>query len=397
VALADVNRDGAIDVALAVDDKLLIYRNRGDGTFLTPLSYPVSITFGSGAVASGDFNHDGFPDFIVGFVGDGSDASQMFINNGNGTFTPLSVQNAGFGTFFGVDLNKDGYDDIVTQESITTMVNKRSFVPSDWRNSFTITDICTCASEGAGMVVADLTGDGYPDIVSAAGSNGQRPLRYYVNNGDGTFGPSQGFRSAPWSASTRAMVAADFDGDGALDLAAASDNQFFFARNLGGGGFPVVQVAPYAVSPSSPPTSGFNIVALDLNDDGQRDLVIFAGGTPQDFFLVALNQTNPSGPIRLPSIVPDHGGNTGTVTVTLSLTTAVENPAVRLTSSSGVQINALSVGVTTYHGASVVAATFDLIGSAVGKYDVSILADGTVVAQIPEVSRSSRVARRILR
>lgn len=389
VAVEDFNRDGWQDVALASGANVSILLNRGDGTLGLPAAYPVSIWLGAGGMATGDFNRDGYPDLIVTFVGDTDDQSQMFLNAGDGTFQPLDVKHIGYGRVLTADLNNDGYADIISHESITTFLNSRHpFTESNWDTIFSPTDICGGCFFGlfinhndTGFVAADLTGDGYPDIISGVdGAGDQTPLSLYVNNGHGGFGPNQGAQTGPWRGHILGLVAADFDGDGVLDLAASSYNEFRFARNIGGGTFAALQTVAYQVADF---TSGWNLAALDLNDDGQPDLVISATCAPycgnQNFLLVSLNQTRPSVKLRGPSLFPNTGGNTGTVTVSISIPGLSSGATITLTAPGQPDIIGANATVTTYYGVTVLTAAFPLTGAMPGSYNVVIVSGDTIL------------------
>jgi hypothetical protein len=63
--VADFNRDGILDVAAVSfsTNTVQVFLGNGNGSFSTPLSFPVDINpFG---LAVGDFNGDGFPDLAT--------------------------------------------------------------------------------------------------------------------------------------------------------------------------------------------------------------------------------------------------------------------------------------------------------------------------------------------
>ena len=66
VSVADFNRDGKTDLALADNQNISILLSNGDGTFTLAASTTGATTFPSYlSSATGDFNGDGVPDITV--------------------------------------------------------------------------------------------------------------------------------------------------------------------------------------------------------------------------------------------------------------------------------------------------------------------------------------------
>lgn len=77
------------------------------------------------------------------------------------------------------------------------------------------------APQGSGIAIADMNGDGNPDLIVGTAVNTAIVL---LGNGDGTFQ-----RGLEWivPGSSIGVAAADFNGDGKLDLALAIQSQSF--------------------------------------------------------------------------------------------------------------------------------------------------------------------------
>ena len=129
------------------------------------------------------------------------------------------------------------------------------------------------------MILGDFDADGKLDII-ASGCNTDctgNELAFLRGNGDGTFQPPQDF-DIPLDPTS--LAAADFNGDGRLDLAVGS-----VAILLGNGDGTFQPPVEYDTG-----TAGFPILIADFNGDGKLDLAI-----PTDNDTVALLLGNGDG------------------------------------------------------------------------------------------------------
>jgi hypothetical protein len=126
IAIADYDRDGHIDIAVANDSMPeFLYHNKGDGTFEERgLLSQVAVdedgrTYAGMGVDFADFNNDGLPDIVVDDL-----ANQMYAvyqNAGDGTFNyttktsgmgRMSMLHSGWGLRF-LDYDNDGWKDLL--------------------------------------------------------------------------------------------------------------------------------------------------------------------------------------------------------------------------------------------------------------------------------------------
>jgi hypothetical protein len=82
--VADLNRNGKLDLVVANEDSVGVLPGNGDGTFQTATvtATPPELDSGDGSLAIGDFNGDGKLDVAAGAVG------VLLLGNGDGTFQP---------------------------------------------------------------------------------------------------------------------------------------------------------------------------------------------------------------------------------------------------------------------------------------------------------------------
>ena len=192
----------------------MVFFGTGKGTFGKPMTYPVPGLPGS--IAARDLNGDHHPGIAIangGFV-------SILLNTGDGHFSKQIRYSAAGG-------------------------------------------------ETLDIVTADLRNDGRQDLVVANLSRGMVVL---LNKGNGTFGkPTIYVPTCHNCEGPEACVAADFNLDGNLDVACATnlgDSYFFY----GGGNGHFGEANP--INDTIDFNGGFSIAAGDFNSDGAPDLAI---------------------------------------------------------------------------------------------------------------------------
>lgn len=230
IAMGDVNGDGHTDILISgmnfntQSPNTLLYLNNGDGTFTTHPNIPFLPVF-YGKVELIDLNGDGHLDVFSSGTYEDADynmfcSTNIYFNDGAGNFTLSgnSLQGFAMGGADFADLNGDGHTDIfIIGGDSETDQNVAKLYFNDGNGNFTAS-----AEEFVGLIysdvaIADVNGDGYPDILVGGGfSDNSHGITLYLNNGDATFTIVEGLNLS--SGDGMKLSFADIDGNGTPDL-----------------------------------------------------------------------------------------------------------------------------------------------------------------------------------
>ncbi|MEO0403761.1 MAG: CRTAC1 family protein, partial [Bacteroidota bacterium] len=195
VACGDINNDGKMDLYLSnyIGDNTLYENTSNEGTLIFKNitdRAKVAEPYNSFPTWMFDYDNDGDQDFYI--APDAYQANSMYINNGNGYFTEqaaqLGINNAGQGMGVDVtDFNHDGWMDIY----ITNYHDGNTLYVNDGDGTYTeisveagVDDI----GQGWGISWTDYDADGDKDIYLANNNSfASVPNVLYRNNGDSTF------------------------------------------------------------------------------------------------------------------------------------------------------------------------------------------------------------------
>jgi len=281
----DFDGDGAVDLAIALTPQTYCSGSPPYGCWTTTEGVEVfqgdgrggvgpGVLYAAGArpaaIAAADLNADGLPDLAV--VNEGSDDLSVLLAAESGGFGPqtrypVGESPAGLAV---ADLNGDPFLDLaVVKPGDAGTPGGLTLLFGQAGGAFGAGMTIETGSAPRSIVAADFDGDGTLDLIGGG--------ELFLGHGDGTF-------AAPLpTIGAHYMVAGRFDGDRHLDLAAAAATQSGDISVRYGGGDGTFSDAPH---PGLPPGSGGSptiprigvggggvLATADLNADGRADFV----------------------------------------------------------------------------------------------------------------------------
>jgi Bacterial Ig-like domain (group 3)/FG-GAP-like repeat len=206
------------------------------------------------------------------------------------------------------DLNGDGKPDLVVanhngQLAIFIAKSNGTFLPP----TIVTLDFYVTGS----IAIGDFNGDKKPDIVAVGGGNVSGiGLALLTGNGDGTFNPPQYFPTA-LSGSSISLVVGDFNKDGNSDIYVGGNGSSELILGDGKGNFHDTQLQN---------ASGFSVAVGDFNGDGNLDVASSEpyGEYPNNASALAVLLGNGDGTFQSPQMYPGFNNYQGVLGVAVA-------------------------------------------------------------------------------
>lgn len=271
VQVADLNGTGAPDFMAAIggqsENRVVRHENTdGNGTFSTADTITTALELPR-SVRAADFDGDDDLDIVSAAVGFSDGGLSWYENLGEEGFSaPNAITGTGSVSAYAADLDRDGDQDLLAASSGDFKVAWHE--NTDGEGSFSDQNELADADDPTSVFAADVRENADPEVFfTSAGTNEIGVQVNRLNSSEGDFSNPIYINDEPGP--MVAVEAADFDGDGDPDVAAA-ENETAWYENDGTGEFSLEKM----VSDSA----ASDVHTADLDGDGDRDLLTASSG-----------------------------------------------------------------------------------------------------------------------
>jgi alpha-tubulin suppressor-like RCC1 family protein len=265
------------DLVYVVDGKEVRYQNHSDQTsnpYAVGSSIHNSNEIGAKSVKVADFNRDGLDDILEL---NSTAKIRLFLNLGNDSFgsaIPVTSSLLSVNQILVADLSGDGYPDVIALDRTNEKI-----LAWAWNNASTSFDLLVGPGNSSEIVqfssdflpdslqITDINTDGLLDVLIEA--NGTSRLSWIENLGQSTFASPKGILlSTDYSGVLHSLDTGDINGDGMNDIILATDTAITIVENNGSGQF-------LPMTPLYTDTNGYpyRLKCYDLSGDARLDIV----------------------------------------------------------------------------------------------------------------------------
>jgi hypothetical protein len=302
--LGDFNGDGNTDIAVDGGTYLPyglprfgVDFNNGMGKFLTSGPTTAFDDFQYPSFSVGDFNRDGLADIAMG-----GPSLQIGLGDGKGnfklakTFPPVA-----YGSFLVRDINGDGKPDLLNVDNGSDSVD---VLLGNGDGTLQAVKKYATVKSPSYLATGDFNRDGKLDLAVGGGSE----VSLLLNNGNGTFKPAVNYPSGG-PVSAIAVISLLSNGNQSVMVADSKDNKLFLLAGDGKGSLsPAVYYYPGGGNPQA-------LTVADFNRDGASDLAVTDWTTSS--YLILYNTGGTSIKLTSSNLKPI-AGQTVTFTATLA-------------------------------------------------------------------------------
>ncbi|MGI4871848.1 MAG: FG-GAP-like repeat-containing protein [Janthinobacterium lividum] len=387
IAVADVNADGKLDVLTANynTSNVSVLLGNGNGGFAAAVTYSTGAGSQPFGLAVADVNADGKPDIIS--ANTYSQSVGVLLGNGNGTFAAVTAIPTGTSAPNKVavaDVNADGKPDIISANGNGNLLGVLLGNGNGTFQAFATTALGASNSPSS-LALADLNADGKLDVVvtiSYGGTSGGGTVGVLLGNGNGTFASLASYGTGS-SSFPNSVAVADVSGDGKPDIITANAGNYSAGVLVNNGNGTFKAVTTFLAGSSNNPMP-YGVAVADVNGDNKPDVVTSNVSTNTVSVLLNTSTFLAARPATLPAdltLYPNPTFATAAFTAS-SLPTEVRSVEATLFNSLG-----QAVGQATVAAAQGTAHTeLPTAGLAPGIYLVrlnAVDAQGAVVGALP--------------
>ncbi len=224
LAWADYDNNDHLDLIISGEGTggkiTQLYRNTG--TQLVPSNISVFADVSRGSLDWADYDADGFVDLLLIGEGNNGSLSVVYRNNGDQSFTPVSLLEGLFnGEGKWIDWDNDGDQDVIVSGTSEEGPKTLGYL-NDGMGTFSVREIGLPDLELSSLDIGDFDKDGYADVLLAGRNSSGFAVTGLYRNQEGRGFEDAGFVLGKLSEGDVAFM--DFNNDGFSDLSLTGES-----------------------------------------------------------------------------------------------------------------------------------------------------------------------------